>query len=231
MADIGPPHFIAVVEFDRRPKRLAHDVKPDGVDLIERHFAVHARSVEPFLEAVESDLADDGVEPVLDLAGEQCLFFVLGCGGDQVFEHQAFGEDRRRFRQSERCIGENRAQGLAQGLVHGMAELVRQGQDFAPITGEVEHDVGVAVRGHRVGVGARRLARAGRGVDPGLIKEDAGAVLEFRAHLGEGLQHDRLGFIPAIKSLHVLGKGGIAVPEIQLLLAEDLGLHGVIPMR
>ncbi len=69
--------------------------------------------VEPGLEAVEGDLADDRVQRVLDLAGQQRLALLSGGVGQQAFEHQAFAEDRGGFRQGQRRVGQQGALGAA----------------------------------------------------------------------------------------------------------------------
>ncbi len=66
--------------------------------------------------------------------------------GQQALEHQALAEDRGGLGQGQRRVGQQGAQRRAQGLVHGVAQLVGQGQHVAPLAHVVHEHVGVPRR-------------------------------------------------------------------------------------
>ena len=71
MRDIGPVDPVIIGEPDRRPERFTLHRHPDVADRRGRQLALAAGVVQPALELAERDLADDGVEHVLDLGREQ----------------------------------------------------------------------------------------------------------------------------------------------------------------
>ncbi len=115
--------------------------------------------------------------------------------------------------------------------MHRVAQLVGQGQHIAPLAHIVEEHVGVFVGGHRMRIGARRLAAAGPGVDPRILEKGARLVGEGGRQLLERVQHQGLGLLPRVAARLGLIEGGVAVPIVQLLAAERLGLQGVIAVR
>jgi len=60
-----------------------------------------------------------------------------------MLKHQPFGEDRGGFGQGQGRGGQKRPQWRTKGLVHGMAQFVRQRQNFAAVAAKVEHDIRV----------------------------------------------------------------------------------------
>ncbi len=184
--------------------------------------------MEAGLEAVEGDLAHDGVEAVLDLARQQGLALLAFRLGQEAFEDQALAEDRGGLGQGQRGVGQQGALRRGQRLVHGVAQFVGQGQDVAALAHEVKEHIGVAVGGDRVGIGPGLLAGARAGVDPGLGEEHLGRLGELGRQAGVALQHDGLGLFPAIAAGLGAGQGGVAVPMVQHLAAHDLGLEAIV---
>ncbi len=112
-----------------------------------------------------------------------------------------------------------------------MAKLMGQGQDIAALAHIVEKHKGVMVRGHRMGIGPRGLARPWLSIDPWSIKN-------IPCPLGHGwrqprkrIQYQSLGLIPAILPRPFLIERGIAVPMIKGLAAHRLGLEGIVAVR
>ncbi len=71
MRDVGTVTTVVVDEADARAEAFALDLVPQGTDPIGSELGLAALVVEPALELAERDLADHGVEHVLDLAGQQ----------------------------------------------------------------------------------------------------------------------------------------------------------------
>ena len=105
VADVGPVMLIPRVQPHCGAEAFGLHGEPQGADLVRRQLALGALSVELGLEAVERDLAHDGVQPVLDLAGQERASLQAGGVCEQALEHQAFTENGGRFSQGQRRIG------------------------------------------------------------------------------------------------------------------------------
>ena len=78
--DIGPEGFIAVHELESVAKGLGLHAHPQGVDVVGGKFAFRPCGVQFAFKVVERDLADNGVDHVLDLARQQGLALGRGHG-------------------------------------------------------------------------------------------------------------------------------------------------------
>ena len=73
---------------------------------------------------MKGDLAHDGVQPVLDLAGQEVAALGLGRLGQQALEHQPFAEDRSGLGQRQGGVGQQCALRRGHRLVHGGGQYV-----------------------------------------------------------------------------------------------------------
>ena len=230
--DVRPEDVVALVELDRRSQALAADIEPDRIELLGLEFPLLAGGVDPPLEGIEGDLPDHGVEHVLHLGGEHGEALPL-VGG--LFQHRAegqhFAEDAGGFGQGERRRRHQRPLRRRQPLVHAVPELVRERHHVARLAQVVEHQIGVRTRYGRMGEGPRRLAVLDRRVDPAAIEKRLGDPGELGREPAIGLHHRGLGGLPVEDALVAGGQRGVAVPGVELGLAEPPGLHGVIAVR
>jgi hypothetical protein len=72
------------MKVEGRPEAFGLHAHPQRVDVVGRQLALAARGVQLALEIVERDLADDGVDHVLDLAGQQHLALGVGLGAASI---------------------------------------------------------------------------------------------------------------------------------------------------
>ena len=172
---------------------------------------------------MERDLAHHRIEAVLDPPGQQAALLGLRRGGQQPVKRQPLGEDRGRLGQGQGRIGQQCPLTGRQGVVHRMAQLMRQGQDIAPLAHPVQEYIGMPVGADRMAIGTRLLARPRLAVDPRLVEETPGPFGELGAQIGETLQHQRpaLGPVEAARGAGL--DRGVAVPLVQPVLAQRLG--------
>ena len=94
MRDIGPERLVAVREIEDGAEALGLHAHPQGVDVVGGQFAAATGIVQFALEIIEGDLADDGVDHVLDLASEEGLALFFGFGGiQQLAEGEHLAKD------------------------------------------------------------------------------------------------------------------------------------------
>ena len=186
--------------------------------------------MEARLEAVEGDLADHGVDPILDLPREKPLALGLSGVGQQLLEHQALAEDRGGLGQGQRRVGQQGAQRRAECLVHSVAQLMGQGQHVAPLAHIVHEDVGVPLGIHRVRIGARLFARPGPRIDPRVGKEGLGRVGELGREGGKAVQHHGLCLIPTVGARLCGIQRRIAIPLVEVGPAHGLGFQPIVAM-
>ena len=180
------------------------------------------------LEVVHGDLAEDGGEVVLDLAGQQSQpGGGRGLGVEQAAEDDHLAENRGRLGRGQRRVGLQVADAVGQVLVDGVAQLVGQGHHVADGVGVAGQDVGVGTGGAAHAESAAALGGAQLGVDPALVE---GALGDAAEGLGEGvvaLQHDVLPVVPVVGG-QVGAERGVAVVVEQLVQAQQAPLEPVV---
>ena len=72
------------------------------------------------------------------------------------------------------------------------------------------------------------LAGDDRRVDPALVEEVAGDLSHGGGKASVSIEHARLGVEPGDLGLVGLGQGRVAVPRLELVQPQPLGLHGVV---
>ena len=229
MRDIGPEGLVPLHEVEGRPEAFGLHAHPERVDVLGGQLAAATGVVQLAFEVVEGDLPHDGVDHVLDLAGQQHLALGPGLGAvQQLAEGQHLAEDRGGLGQGQRRRGEHLALIRGQHLVHAVAQLMREGHHVARLAEIVEQDIGMHL-GHRgMGEGARRLAGLHAGVDPALAEERSGDLGHARIEGGIGLHHRRLGLSPGHDPGVLHRQRRVAVPDLHPVEAEPLALELVI---
>ncbi len=229
MGDVGPPGAVALGDLDRVAEQLGLRLGPELVDAVDRELAFGAtRVVDPVLELVHRDLAEDGRDLALDRLGQQPQAGrrVLGVG-QQPAEDDLLGEHRRGLGDGEGRVLVEDPLLARERLVQPMPELVRQGEHVAAAVGVVEHHVGMD-RGDRRGAeGAAALRGRRRSVDPALVEE---AQRDLPGAVREGLErgkHQLLALLPG-DLLVVFRDRRHAVVVRQPLQAEQARL-GLVP--
>ena len=83
------------------------------------------------LELQHGDLADDRVQHVFGLGGQQdALRGLVRRVGQQLLEGQHFAEDRRGFRERERRVRHQRTLRPCQNLMDAVAQFVGEGHNI-----------------------------------------------------------------------------------------------------
>ena len=195
-------------------------------------LALGAGGVDPALELAKGDLADDGVEHVLDLAGEQEAA-ALGVlfGVQELPEGELLAEDGGGFGEREGGAGHEHALIGGKALVDAVTEFVGERHDVPVAPLVVHEDVGVHRGDGRVAKGAAVLAGPGVGVDPALVEEALDDGCQPRREAPVGVEDDDLGVVPVVAGVDVLGQGRVAVPVFELVQAHPAGLEGVVAVR
>ena len=109
-------------------------------------------------ELIKSDLADDGVDHVFHLAGQQRLALFRRGGREELFERQHFAENGRRFSQRQGRSGQKLPLPRRQYLMDAMAQFMREGHHVPRFAEIVQHHVRMRIRHRRVGEGAGGLS-------------------------------------------------------------------------
>ena len=112
-----------------------------------------------------------------------------------------------------------------------VAELVRQRHDVARLAEVIDQDVRVRRRRRRMGEGARRLAGPRRRVDPALVEEAPRDVGHARRKAAIGVEHRVARRAPGEDAARRVGQRRVAIPMLELRLAEPARLERVIAMR
>jgi len=229
MRHIGPERLVAIHEVESIAKALRLDAHPERVDVVRCQLAVGAGRVQLAFEVVEGDLADHGVDHVLDLAGQEHLArrLVL-CPGQQAAEGQHFAEDAGGLGQRQGRRGQHLALRGRQHLMNPVAKFMRQRHHVARLAEVVEHDIGVDLGHRRMGEGAGRLAGFHRGVDPAPLEERARDPRHLGGEGGIGTQHRVARLVPADGALFLDRQGRVAVPDLQPLQPQPFRLQPVV---
>ena len=162
--------------------------------------------VDPVLELVHRDLAEDGRDLALDRLGEQPQAGrrVVGVG-QQPAEDDLLGEHRGRLGDGQRRVLVEDPLLSSERLVQPVPELVRQGEHVAAAVGVVEHHVGVDRGDGRGAEGAAALRGRRRSVDPALVEEALARSPPARSEKDANESSDQL---PALLPGDLLVVGG-----------------------
>ena len=230
--DVAPKGSVGVAEDEGRAEALLLDLHPDVAELVRRQLGLGPGVMDAALELAKGDLADDGVDLVLDLGGEQHAaprgVLLLG---QQGLEGELLAEHRGRLGQRQGRAGHEIALLGRQRLVHAVAQLVGERHDVPGLALVVHQHIGMRRGDGGVAEGAAVLAGADLGVDPAPgeeIVQDAG---EPGREAPVGVEHGDLGIGPGAPDVGILGQGRVAVPVFELLEAHPLGLERVVAVR
>ncbi len=231
MRDVGPEGLIPLHEVEDRAKAFGLDAHPQRVDVFGGQLALAPGGVQLAFEVIEGDLPDDGVDHVLDLAGQQDLALGRGlCRLQQLAEGQHLAEHAGSFGQRQRGGGEHLALARRQHLMHAVAKLMRQRHHVARFAKVVEHHIGMHFGDGGVRKGARGLAGLHARIDPALVEERLGQRCHFRGEGGIGIHHHGPGGGP-VDHLHILGRQRrIAVPDLQPVQPQPFRLQRIVAM-
>ena len=148
-----------------------------------------------------------------------------GAEGQHLAEHACrLGERQRRLRHEQALLG-------GEHLVHAMPKLVGERHHVARLALVVEQHVRMRRRHCRVGEGARRLAGPRRRVDPAPVEEVRGDRRHLRGEAAIGVEHRLARLRPWYAPVARFRQRRVAVPKLQLLLAEPARLQRVVAMR
>ncbi len=118
-----------------------------------------------------------------------------------------------------------------QNLMHPVPQFMGQGHHVAGAALVVQQQIGMRRRHGRMGEGARRLARAHRRVDPGVVEEALADIGHLRRECGIGAEDRLAGLVPVDAAFVDIGQRRVAIPVIQPVGAEPFRLQRIIAMR
>ena len=140
------------------------------------------------LEIVKTDLADNGVEHILDLAGqESAALHLVFAPVKQTAEDQHFTENRCCFGQCQRCRAHQIALRGGHHLMHTMAKFMGERHNIAHLTAVIHQDIRMRRRHGGMTERPGSLALALGSIDPAAIKEPRGDLRHARVKLAKGI--------------------------------------------
>ena len=231
MRDVAPEGAVILIELESRAEAFLLHAQPDLAQAIRRQFALAARGMHLALELEEGDLANDGIDHVLDLGGQHDPAPFRSRLIEQGAEGQLLAEDRRRLGQGKRRIRHQRPLLGRQQLMHAMAQLMGKRHHVARAALIVQQQIRMGAGHRRMREGTRGLAGPRRRIDPGIVEEFAPQVGKLRRKAAISLEHDVARLVPADHAVLVFRQGRVAIPPGQLLGPHPLGLQLVIAMR
>ena len=172
MRDKAPDRPICLIQPDGRANSMCLGFHPDISNLVRCQFALAAGVMKAGLEIMKTDLADNGIEHILDLACQQCAaLHLVFTPVKQTAEDQHFAENRCCFSQGQRRRAHQIALRGSHHLMHAMAKFMGKCHDIAHLTTVIHQDIGMC-RGHSgMTESPGSLALALGGIDPAAIKE------------------------------------------------------------
>ena len=141
-----------------------------------------------------------------------------GAEGQHLAEHAGGLGERQRRRRHQRAVGSR------QHLVDAVAEFVRERHDIARLAEVIEKHIGMRGGRRRMSEGAGRLAGPHRRVDPSLVEEAAGDVGHARRKASIGAEDGVARLIPGEDAGSGPGERRVAIPMVELVLAEPTRL-------
>ncbi len=230
--DIGPEGFVAGTEPDRRAEALVLHRHPQFAELVGCQLAVAALQVHFALEGVEGDLAHDRVDHVLDFRRQHRLALDRLRGlVEEAAEGQHLAEHARGLGQRQRRRCHQGAVGGRQHLMDAVAEFMRERHHVPRLALIVQQHVRMRRRHGGMREGAGRFAGARRRIDPALAEEAPGDIRHFRREIRIGGQDGVFRLGPRDGPLIDLGQRRVAIPMIELVLAEPPRLQLVVAVR
>ena len=185
--------IVAQGDAARRTCRAASSIQISLMRSVGSSPSAAAGGVQPVLEAVHRNLAEDGGEAVLDLLRQhrqphRRIGFFL----HQVGEGQHFAEGRRHFGGRQRRVQPGDALRFRREVhVHAVTEFVRQRHHVARLPGEIDKHERVRRRHGRRGERAAALVGHQRRVNPVFVEEAPDDLADARAERRVGLLDNR----------------------------------------